>query len=359
MQITAMTFGPTSASTTLRGTGSEARGLDRKVYDAGSTELEDGGLGKLVRSEGDKATGDRVADQAYDNAGIVHEFFRTVLGRDSIDGKGMPITSVVHFGKDFSNAFWDGEKMVYGDGDGTDFAPLSGALDVVGHEMAHGITEHSARLTYHNQPGALNESFSDVFGELIEQWHENRAGFGTVDAAKGADWLIGEDVFTPGKAGDALRNMKAPGTAYAQDSQPAHMDDYQQLPDTRQGDWGGVHINSGIPNKAAYEVGIRLGGEKLAKIWYEALTTSLGTRSSFDDAAKATVAAAAKLYDDSASQAVSDAWKAVGILAPVGSSAPERRIDASAAAHDHTGGDGVVPPWLTTGRYDASKAPTA
>lgn len=336
--------------------GAGPRGLDRTVYDAGNRELDDNEYGTKVRAEGDRPTGDKVVDEAYDNAGIVHAFFREVLGRDSIDGQGMPIKSVVHYGRKFANAYWDGERMVYGDGDGVDFSPLTGALDVVGHEMSHGITEHSARLEYHNQPGALNESFSDVFGEVIEQWHENRAGFGTVDAAKAADWLIGEDVFTPGTPGDGLRSMKAPGTAYADDFQPAHMKDYKKLPNTPQGDWGGVHVNSGIPNKAAYEVAVRLGSEKLAKIWYEALTTSLGPKASFEDAARATVAAAGKLYDAPASQAVSDAWNAVGIIVPADATAPKvSRTSAPRGASEQN--PGAIPSWLATGRFDASRAP--
>jgi Zn-dependent metalloprotease len=327
---------------------------NRATYDAGRSEFPKGGLGKLVRGEGQGPTGDAAVDAAHDNAGLVHEFFSTVLGRDSIDGRGMQMKSVVHFGSAYNNAYWDGEKMTYGDGDGKMFTPLSMALDVVGHEMAHGVTEHTAGLAYRNQSGALNESWSDVLGELIEQWAENRAGFGTTDAAKAADWLIGEDVFTPGTAGDALRSMKAPGTGYKGDPQPGHMKDYKKMT----ADNGGVHINSGIPNKAAYEAAIRIGGEKLAKIWYTALTDYLRPNSTFADAASATLAAATRLYGaGEVSQAVTDAWMAVGITAKANAAAIfGSRVQPAAGAHGHShADDGVVPTWLRDGVVDRSE----
>lgn len=323
---------------------------NRATYDAEESEFPTGGLGKLVRKEGQAPIGDKAVDAAHDNAGLVHEFLKTVLGRDSIDGNGMQMKSVVHYGKAFNNAYWDGEKMTYGDGDGETFAPLSQSVDVVAHEMTHGVTEHTAGLAYRNQSGALNESWSDVLGELVEQWAENRAGFGTLDAAKAADWLIGEDVFTPGVAGDALRSMKTPGSAYKGDPQPGHMKDYKKMTS----DNGGVHVNSGIPNKAAYEAGIRIGGEKLAKIWYSALSTHLKSNSTFQDAANATLAAATKLYGATESQAVMDAWKAVGIIPKAGVTffgSSSRGGSAAAPAASN----GVVPEWLRDGKVDSSE----
>jgi Zn-dependent metalloprotease len=325
---------------------------NRATYDAEKSEFPTGGLGKLVRKEGQGPTGDKAIDAAHDNAGLVHEFLKTVLGRDSIDGKGMQMKSVVHYGVAFNNAYWDGEKMTYGDGDGETFAPLSLAIDVVGHEMAHGVTEHTAGLQYRNQSGALNESWSDVFGELIEQWAENRSGFGTTDAAKAADWLIGEDVFTPGVAGDALRSMKTPGTGYKGDPQPGHMKDYKKM----SSDNGGVHVNSGIPNKAAYEAAIRIGGEKLAKIWYKALTDYLKPNSSFADAASATLAAANKLYGTGAeSQAIVDAWTAVGIIPKQGATIVTARERIGTSAQSSHVDDGFVPVWLRDGKVDRSE----
>jgi len=230
--------------------------VTRETYDAQGKELDTGQFGKLIRKEGDGPSGDPVVDQAHDNAKVVYDFYRNVLGRDSLDGKGMTIKSAVHYGSKMNNAFWDGEKMAYGDGDGKMFAPLTGAIDVVGHEMTHAVTEHTAGLDYSFQPGALNESWSDVMGELIEQWHENPTGFGSVAGAQKGDWLIGEDVFTPGTPGDALRSLKAPGTAYKGDQQPGGtMKDYKKM--SSWDDNGGVHINSGIPNHAAYEAAMK------------------------------------------------------------------------------------------------------
>ena len=269
-----------------------------------------------------------------------------MLGRDSIDGKGMPLQSTAHFGTNFNNAYWDGQHMTYGDGDGKVFSPLSGALDVVAHEMTHGVTERTSGLRYANQPGALNESWSDVFGELIEQWHERPKTFNSVEGARQGDWLIGEDVFTPGKPGDALRSLKNPGTAYKGDPQPATMADYRKMTD----DNGGVHINSGIPNKAAYEVAIRLGGEKTAKIWYKAMTDYLRDNAQFSDAANATLSAARDLFHDGSEvQAVRDAWTSVG-LTPKLVEAIGAGKQVPTHVHTEQGAEGgIVPTWLRNG----------
>lgn len=320
--------------------------LKRETFSADNRELPSSQLGRLARREGQGPTGDVAVDSAHDNAKVVHDFYRQVLGRDSIDGKGMPLKSIVHYGEKFNNAFWDGEKMTYGDGDGTTFAPFSKGLDVVAHEMAHGVTERAADLRYRGQSGALNESWSDVFGELVEQWHERPDTFSSVEGARAGEWLIGEDVFTPGKPGDALRSMKAPGTAHPGDPQPAHMRNYKNMT----ADNGGVHVNSGIPNKAAYEAAVRVGGEKTAKIWYRALTDYLKPTSQFSDAASATVTAARELFPNGSEvQAVRDAWKAVGIEATFldrsrGGTTPPR---GSTPRHaDHGRDDGIVPPWI-------------
>ena len=280
----------------------------RATYDA---KNQTSGPVALVRKDGQAPTGDPVVDAAHDNAGVVLDFYSKVLGRDSIDGQGMKIVNVAHYGRQMNNAYWDGSKMVYGDGDGVTFMPFAKALDVVGHEMTHGVTEHTAHLAYKGQSGALNESWSDVFGELIEQWHENRAGFGSTDAAKAADWLIGEDAYTPEVAGDGFRSMKDPGGSHTSMAQPATMSEFV----TTSRDEGGVHINSGIPNKAAYEAAIRIGSEKVAKIWYGALTGALTSNATFADAAQATVDVATKLYGaGTVPAAISDAWKSVGLV---------------------------------------------
>jgi Zn-dependent metalloprotease len=321
--------------------------VSRETYTAKNVELPEGQLGELRRTEGQPAIGDSAVDAAHDNAGIVHDFYKQVLGRNSVDGTGMQLQSIAHYGKDFNNAYWDGNRMTYGDGDGTTFSPFPQSLDVVAHEISHGLTERTAGLNYENQPGALNESVSDVFGELVEQWARNKETFKTPEGAKQANWMIGEGIFTPGTDGDALRSLKAPGTAYPDDPQPAHMKDYKNMSD----DNGGVHVNSGIPNKAAYEVAMKLGGEKTAKIWYKALTDYLKPTSTFKDAANATVSAARDLFTDgSEMKAVRDAWKAVGntprqLKAPV--AAPPQPGIAPVRVTS-TRNPGVVPPWLRT-----------
>jgi Zn-dependent metalloprotease len=186
---------------------------------------------------------------------------------------------------------------------------------VIAHELTHGVTEFSAGLEYHNQPGALNESMSDVFGSLVKQWSLSQT-------ADQADWLIGADVFSPGIQGDALRSLKSPGNAYddpiiGRDPQPAHMDNFQQSPDTEEGDWGGVHINSGIPNHAFFLVATSLGGnawEGAGHIWYEALK-AVGPSTEFQQFAERTYDFAGRLYGTASAQqqAVGAAWREVGI----------------------------------------------
>jgi Zn-dependent metalloprotease len=206
--------------------------------------------------------------------------------------------------------------------------------------MTHGVTERTAGLDYANQSGALNESFSDVMGELIQQWHADPKAFATPEYAAKQDWLIGESVFTPGTKGDALRSMKAPGTAYPRDPQPADMAHYVQTDE----DNGGVHVNSGIPNRAAYEAAIKLGDEKVAKVWYKALTEHLQATAQFQDAANATVLSAQELYPNgSEAQAVRDAWAAVGIT-PGATHAPGTGL--TPAAPSGARNSGIVPEWL-------------
>jgi Zn-dependent metalloprotease len=269
--------------------------------------------GDTVRSEGDAATGDSVADTAYDWLGVTFEFYEKTYGRNSIDGAGLPMISTVHYGQDYDNAFWNGEQMVYGDGDGTLFNAFTGPLDVTGHELTHGVTQYTANLEYFGQSGALNESMSDVFGSLIKQYHLGQ----TADAA---DWLIGEGLLAAGINGKALRSMKEPGTAYddpqlGKDPQPAHMDHYVQT----SRDNGGVHINSGIPNRAFYLVAAEIGGnawEGAGKIWYETLTGGdLATNVDFAGFAAATVATATRLYSSGSAEltAVRNAWTGVGL----------------------------------------------
>ena len=283
----------------------------RTVYDeAGSSTLP----GKLVRGEGGKATKDAAVNEAYDGAGATYDFYETVFCRSSIDGKGMRLDSSVHYGHGFDNAFWNGSQMVYGDGDGKIFNRFTVAIDVIGHELTHGVTGTEANFDYEGQPGALNESFSDVFGSLVKQWKRRQA-------ADKADWIIGEGLFTAKVRGRGIRSMIAPGTAYddpvlGRDPQPASMKDFYEGYD----DNGGVHINSGIPNRAFALAAVAIGGsawEKAGTIWYTALTERLRATAEFGDAAAATTAIAADLYGKNSAEAkaVADAWRTVGVAA--------------------------------------------
>ena len=213
----------------------------RTIYDARHhTDLP----GRKVRSEGSDPGKDATVNRAYAGLGATFELYLKAYERQSIDGNGLPLDATVHFDNDYNNAFWNGEQMVFGDGDGEIFLDFTIPIDVIGHELTHGVTQYTANLTYFGQPGALNESLSDVFGSLIKQYTLGQT-------AAEADWLIGAGLLAPRVTGKALRSMKAPGTAYdddvlGKDPQPATMDDF-----VRTGrDNGGVHINSGIPNHA-------------------------------------------------------------------------------------------------------------
>ncbi|WP_340379682.1 M4 family metallopeptidase [Streptomyces sp. SS7] len=282
----------------------------RSIYDCGhGTDLP----GTEVRSEGQDPGQDATVNRAYSGLGATFDLYLKAYARHSIDGDGLPLDASVHYDEGYNNAFWNGEQMVFGDGDGEIFVDFTNSVDVIGHELTHGVTQYTANLTYYGQPGALNESMSDVFGSLIKQYTLGQT-------ASEADWLIGAGILAPAVTGSALRSMKAPGTAYdddvlGKDPQPATMDDY-----VRTGrDNGGVHINSGIPNHAFYLVATALGGhawEKAGQIWYDVLTGGkLGQRALFTDFAKLTVKAARARFGDGGDelQAVQKAWEQVGV----------------------------------------------
>nr|BFD91066.1 M4 family metallopeptidase [Kitasatospora sp. Xyl93] len=287
-----------------------APGLDRVVYDAGHGQRLPG---RSVRGEGAPASSDRSVNQAYDGLGATFALYADVFGRHSIDDRNLRLDASVHYGRNYDNAFWNGHQMVFGDGDNVVFGDFTACVDVIGHELTHGVTQFTAGLDYQDQPGALNESVSDVFGSLVKQYALHQG-------AADADWLIGAGLLAPGVQGVALRSMKAPGTAYddpqlGKDPQPAHMRDYVNT--TR--DNGGVHINSGIPNHAFYLLATALGGsswERAGRIWYDALTGgALPADADFTAFARATVAAAGARYPDDRSVAdtVTASWAQVGI----------------------------------------------
>lgn len=299
-------------------------GPNRIVYTAEHT----GNLpGRQVRAEGEPPTGDPAADEAYDGAGLTYGLYYDVYNRNSIDGNGMRIDSTVHFRVGYDNAFWNGRQMVYGDGDEDLPEPqrlfnrFTIALDIIGHELTHGVTQFTANLVYRGQPGAVNESMSDVFGSLVKQ----RA---LGQTAAEADWIIGEGLFTPNVNGVGIRSMKAPGTAYndpvlGKDPQPGHMSDYVNT----QSDNGGVHINSGIPNRAFQVTSVNIGGfawEKAGQIWYVTLRSKLGPNADFAVTAAKTYEAARDLFGQGSleQQAVRAGWAEVGIDVEQGSGPP-------------------------------------
>ncbi|WP_189311166.1 M4 family metallopeptidase [Streptomyces brasiliensis] len=289
--------------------GAAADQPHRTVYDAGHTQDLPG---EKVRAEGSEPGQDATVNRAYAGLGATFDLYLKAYGRDSIDGGGLPLDATVHFGENYDNAFWNGEQMVFGDGDNEIFLDFTIPVDVIGHELTHGVTQYTANLTYFGQPGALNESLSDVFGSLIKQYSLGQT-------AAEADWLIGAGLLAPGVSGSALRSMKAPGTAYdddvlGKDPQPATMDDYVKTGR----DNGGVHLNSGIPNHAFYLAATALGGnawERAGQIWYDVLTGGeLPTQASFADFAKLTAAAAkARFQEGEELQAVLKAWEQVGV----------------------------------------------
>lgn len=295
----------------------------------------------IARTEDGPASADSSVNRAFEGLGETRTFYMDVFERDSLDGRGMRINGYVHYGTEYNNAFWNGSEMIFGDGDGVLFTDFTKSIDVIAHELTHGVTEFSAGLEYHNQSGALNESISDVFGSLVKQWARK-------DTADRADWLIGAEVFTPTIGGDALRSMKEPGKAYnnpllGRDPQPDHMSKYVNLPDTDDGDNGGVHINSGIPNKAFYLTAAALGGfawEAPGHVWYASLLASTPS-TDFQEFADTTYLKAGQLYGTNSSeqQAVLSAWKGVGIsisgVRTLAGTAGRMRRAAMANGHGH------------------------
>ena len=262
--------------------------------------------GDVVRSAGQPASGDAAVDEAASGIGATLGLYREIYDRDSFDGKGASVSLSVHYEQGYDNAYWDGTQLVFGDGDGKIFGRFTKPVDVLGHELTHAVTERTAGLTYSGQSGALNESLSDVFGSCVKQRLLGQS-------ASQADWLIGEGLFLPGVQGRALRDMAHPGTAYddpqlGKDPQAPDMSGYVDTTD----DNGGVHTNSGIPNRAFYLAAVAVGGnawDGAGRIWYDALTgPDVSADTDFAGFAAATVAAAGEHADQ-----VTAAWKTVGV----------------------------------------------
>lgn len=291
--------------------------LNRKVYSSNNTSSLPG---TLKRGEGSAASTDAAVNSTYDNVGATYNFYKTVFGRDSYNGSGAALVSSVHYGKNYDNAYWDGVQTVFGDGDGISFGSLT-VLDITAHEITHAVTEYSANLVYQNEPGALNEAMSDILGAAAESYTRG----GSVDANT---WKIGEEAWTPGTAGDAMRYMNDP----VADGQSK---DYYPTRYTGTEDFGGVHLNSGIPNLAfkllvtggthprgRTSVAVTaVGMDKARAIFYRALTQYMTSTTNFAGTRAATKQAATELYGAAAATSVEQAWAAVGVgSAPTGGS---------------------------------------
>jgi vibriolysin len=277
--------------------------------------------GTLVLTETTGTTSDSTLQLAHNYAGKTYDYYKGVHNRDSYNNAGATIKSSVHYSTNYNNAYWNGSQMVYGDGDGSQFGPLSKALDVDAHELTHAVTETSANLVYQNESGALNEGTSDIMASAVEAWSDGAVSSDT--------WKVGEDITTPATAGDALRYMNDPVAGGDYDYYPTRY--------TGTADSGGVHSNSGIANLAFYLM--TMGGthprgktttvvaalnatpltsiDMAAKIWYRALTVYMTSSTNFSAARTATAQAATDIYGAAAAATVQAAWDAVG--APGGS----------------------------------------
>jgi Zn-dependent metalloprotease len=303
------------AMPTLMATMAPDKKRHRLVFDA---QQKDQLPGKLVRSEGDPKVADVAVNEAYDYSGDTYDFYNKIFSRNSLDDGGMILTSTVHVAEpDFgtgkfipmNNAFWDGEQMAYGDGDNVIFTRFTKSLDVVAHELTHGVQSFTSNLVYAKQSGALNEHFSDVFGVLVRQWKNK-------ESVADANWVLGAEVMVPAPTRRGIRDMENPGTAFVNDPdvgtdpQPAHMNKFFN----GAADRGGVHINSGIPNRVFVLAAQEIGGNAwdiTGRIWYDTLL-QLSTNSQFQDCANLTVQIATT-HGAAEKKAVTKAWGKVGI----------------------------------------------
>jgi len=295
----------------------------RNVYSANNTQTQPG---TLIRSEGQAPVSDTIVNTNYDRLGSVYDCYQALFARDSFNNAGATLISTVHYGSNYVNAYWDGTQMVYGDGDGTTASSLATSMDVTGHELTHAVTENESSLVYSGESGGLNEAMSDIFGNVCE-WHRD----GQVVSAN--TWKVGEDVWTPGTAGDALRYMNDPVLDGVSND---HYADYTPGTD--------VHYSSGIANLAFYLLSqggshprgqgtgtvTGIGILKAAKIFYKANADILTANASFEDAKTATVTAAQQLgYTQAEQDAVKKAWEIVGVGLPIVTTALQNNVPVS------------------------------
>jgi Zn-dependent metalloprotease len=291
-----------SGITTLQVAGVLASVPAITVYDCKNTRSLPG---SPVSNPGKSA--DITANRAFDTTRGVVDFYRQCFDRNSVDDAGMTLMSSIHYGVRYDNAFWNGAQMTYGDGDGQIFLDFTKADDVIAHELTHGVTQFTAGLDYSDEPGALNESVSDVFGAMFYQWRRKQT-------VAQADWLIGADLMGPvagTKGYTCLRDMAQPGSRHCLSPQPSRYRDYIS--------GGDPHENSGIPNHAFYLAAMSIGGrswEQAGKVWYAALTSPEAYRlMTMSEFAALTRAAARSLFprDTNVYRGVDDAWTRVGI----------------------------------------------
>jgi Zn-dependent metalloprotease len=282
--------------------------LNRAVYSANNGSSLPG---TLRRGEGAAATGDAHIDMNYDHLGTTYNCYKTNFNRDSFNNAGAQLRSTVHYSSNYVNAFWNGSQMVYGDGDGVQSGMLGKDLDVTVHELTHAVTSSESNLTYSNESGALNEGMSDIFAAYCESW--TRAWSTDADV-----WKIGEDIWTPATAGDALRYMANP-------TQDGSSKDYYPERYTGTSDNGGVHWNSGIANLAfkllatggthprskTTTVVTGVGVQQAGAIFYKANTDLFTASTNFAQAKTYTEQAATALGYSAAN--VTKAWEAVGV----------------------------------------------
>ncbi|HCL4436412.1 TPA: peptidase M4 family protein [Clostridium botulinum] len=262
----------------------------------------------LVENNSNKFTSDEhvTAVDGYVNLSKTYDYYKNKFNRNSIDNNGMNVEGFIHTGVKYNNAFWrdDLGSMFFGDGDGVRFSSFASALDVVGHEVSHGITSKESKLKYEKESGALNESFSDIMGVAIE----------------GKNFQIGEDCYTPNIPGDALRDMEDPSKG----NQPAHMKDFKNLPNDKDNDWGGVHTNSGIINHAAYLIAVGMekssesnGKDIMANLFYKANCHYWDETTDFAKCRNDVVQVAKDIYGENSKyvKIVENAFDQVGITA--------------------------------------------
>lgn len=266
----------------------------------------------------------RAAVDVHIAAREVYGFYQKYFKRNSFSGTGSSIINVVHYMSKYNNAFWNGNCLTFGDGDGVRFGDFTRSLDIIAHEFTHAVTSYTADLIYENQSGALNESMSDVFASLADS----------------TNWLIGENSFTPGISGDALRNMADPHNGKSTGDLnggwlPAHMSEFVKMANDEDNDYGGVHINCGITNKAFYNVATAIGRWKAGQIWYRSLTRYLTMNSQFIDLRTACMISAADLFGSGSAEynAVVTGFDGVGITdSPSGGDAVDLVYDDDSPA---------------------------